>query len=82
MASMQVSVARDSLAEAIELASTEVVILERYGKAVAVIVSPERYEELTDAYENVQDIDAFDQAMAEEGPDIPWEQVKGDLDWD
>jgi antitoxin Phd len=49
---------------------------------VAVIVSPERYEELTDAYENVQDIDAFDQAMAEEGPDIPWEQVKGDLDWD
>lgn len=79
---MQVSVARDSLAEAIELASTEVVILERYGKAVAVIVSPERYEELTDAYENVQDIDAFDQAMAEEGPDIPWEQVKGDLDWD
>ncbi len=82
MASMQVSVARDSLAEAIELASTEVVILERYGKAVAVIVSPERYEELTDAYEKVQDIDAFDQAMAEEGPDIPWEQVKGDLDWD
>lgn len=79
---MQVSVARDSLAEAIELASTEVVILERHGKAVAVIVSPERYEELTDAYENVQDIDAFDQAMAEEGPDIPWEQVKGDLDWD
>ncbi len=79
---MQVSVARDSLAEAIELASTEVVILERYGKAVAVIVSPERYEELTDAYEDVQDIDAFDQAMAEEGPDIPWEQVKGDLDWD
>ena len=31
--------------------------------------------------EEVQDIAAFDEAMAEEGPNIPWEQVKADLGW-
>lgn len=79
---MQVSAARDSLAEVIELAATEAVTLERYGTAVAVIVSPQRYEELMDAYEDVQDIEAFDEAMAEEGPNIPWDQVKADLGWE
>lgn len=79
---MQVSAARDSLAEVIELAATEAVTLERYGAAVAVIVSPQRYEELMDAYEDVQDIEAFDEAMAEEGPNIPWDQVKADLGWE
>jgi antitoxin Phd len=82
MAFMQVSAARDSLAEVIELAASEAVTLERYGTAVAVIVSPQRYEALMDAYEDVQDIEAFDQAMAEEGPNIPWDQVKADLGWE
>jgi len=27
------------------------------------------------------DIAAFDQAMQEEGENIPWEQVKADLGW-
>jgi hypothetical protein len=30
---------------------------------------------------NVEDIAAFDEAMAEEGPTIPWEQVRADLGW-
>jgi len=25
---------------------------------------------------------AFDAALAEEGPNIPWEQVKADLGWE
>lgn len=33
------------------------------------------------AAEEVNDIAAFDTAMAEEGPNIPWEQVKADLGW-
>lgn len=33
------------------------------------------------ALEEVEDIAAFDAAMAEEGENIPWVQVKADLGW-
>jgi len=68
---MSVSAARERLAEAVEL----------YGRAAAVMISPSRYEELMTALEDVEDIAAFDDAMAEEGPNVPWEQVKADLGW-
>ena len=51
-------------------------------RADPVLVSPERYEQLTDALEEAEDVAAFDAAMAEEGPSIPWEQVKADLGWE
>ncbi|MGH9075799.1 MAG: type II toxin-antitoxin system Phd/YefM family antitoxin, partial [Acidimicrobiales bacterium] len=76
MATISVSEARDRLAEVIDTARSETVILERYGHAAAVLVSPERYELLLDALEESEDVAAFDVAMAEEGDNIPWEQVK------
>jgi antitoxin Phd len=81
MAKMNISAARDNLPAAVELARTEAVFLERYGRRAAVLVSPERYELLMDALEDAEDIAAFDAAMAEEGPNIPWEQAKADLGW-
>ncbi|MGH3800463.1 MAG: type II toxin-antitoxin system Phd/YefM family antitoxin [Pseudonocardiaceae bacterium] len=78
---MNISAARENLPEAVEKARTEAVILERYGRPAAVLVSPERYEELMTALEDAEDVAAFDAAMAEEGPNIPWEQVKVDLGW-
>ena len=78
---MKMSAARDRLPEAVELARSEAVVLERYGHPAAVLVSPERYDELMSALEEVEDVAAFDAAMAEEGPNIPWEQVKADLGW-
>lgn len=81
MATMAVSEAREKLAEAVELARSEAVVLERYGRPAAVLVSPERYEQLMEALEDSEDIVAFDTAMAEEGGNIPWEQVKADLGW-
>jgi PHD/YefM family antitoxin component YafN of YafNO toxin-antitoxin module len=81
MATMNISTARDNLPAAVELARTEAVFLERYGRKAAVLVSPERYELLMDALEDAEDIAAFDAAMAEEGPNIPWEQAKADLGW-
>jgi antitoxin Phd len=81
VATMNVSAARENLPEAVTLARTEAVILERYGRPAAVLVSPERYEQLMSALEDVEDVAAFDAAMAEEGPNIPWEQVKADLGW-
>jgi antitoxin Phd len=81
MATMAVSEAREKLSEAVEMARHETVVLERYGRPAAVLLSPERYEELMDALEESEDVTAFDAAMAEDGPDIPWEQVKADLGW-
>jgi len=81
MATMNISAARERLPAAVELAKTEAVFLERYGRPAAVIVSPEQYEKLVAALEDAEDSAAFDAAMDEEGPNIPWEQVKVDLGW-
>jgi len=81
MTRMPVSEAREKLADVVETARTEPVFLERYGQPAAVLVSPERYEELMEALEDAEDVVAFDAAMAEEGANIPWEQVKADLGW-
>jgi antitoxin Phd len=82
MATMNMSAARDNLPDAVELARTEAVFLERYGRRAAVLVSPERYDQMMAALEDVEDVAAFDAAMAEEGTNIPWEQVKADLGWE
>lgn len=82
MVHMSISAARDQLSHAVDLAGTEAVVLERHGRAAAVLLSPERYEELMDAYEEVEDIAAYDAAIADPEPSIPWEQVKADLGWE
>lgn len=81
MSRMNVSEAREKLAEAIDAAQSEAVVLERYGRPAAVLVSMERYEQLLDALEEAEDITAFDAAMAEAGDNIPWDKVKADLGW-
>lgn len=82
MATMNISTAREKLPHAVELARTEAVFLERYGRRAAVLLSPERYEALIAAAEEVEDVAAFDAAMSEEGPNIPWAQAKADLGWE
>ena len=81
MVTLSVSAAREDLSGVIQTAQTEAVVLERSGQPVAVLVSPQRYEELMAAAEEEQDVRAFDAALAEEGPNLPWEQVKADLGW-
>ncbi len=76
-----VSEARKSFAAVIATAQHEAVVVERRGEAQAVVVSLAEYERLKSAAEEAEDIAAFDAAMAEEGPNIPWEQVKSDLGW-
>ncbi len=78
---MNISAARESLPDAIELARTEAVVLERYGRPAAVLISPEQYEKLVAALEDAEAVAAYDAAMSEAGPNIPWEQVKADLGW-
>ena len=81
MATIKMSEARDNLPQVVELAQTEAVILERYGHPAAVLVSPERYDELMTALEDAEDIAAMDAALAEDGPSIPWEEIKAEFGW-
>jgi prevent-host-death family protein len=81
VATMSVSEARERLSEVVDVAQSEAVVLERYGRPAAVVVSAERYQQLLDALEEAEDVAAFDVAIAEEGSNIPWEQVKADLGW-
>jgi prevent-host-death family protein len=82
MTSIPISVARENLPEAVERARAEPVFLERYGQPAAVLVSPEHYARLAAALDDADDAEAFDSAMAEEGPSIPWDQAKVDLGWE
>lgn len=83
MARMAVSKAREKMAEVIELAGTEAVILERHGKPAAVVISYERYDELMDALETLEDLAAIDEYRAEQEanpePPIPLEELARDL---
>ncbi len=82
MTSVSVTDARAKLPELIAQARTEAVFVERHGKTEAVLISPEQYERLMAALEDAEDTRAFDEAMADEGENIPWEQAKADLGWD
>ncbi len=79
---MSISDARDHLQAAMETARTEAVFVQRRGRPAGVLVSPERYEQLMTALEDVEDVAAYDEALAEEGPSIPWDEVKKDLGWE
>jgi prevent-host-death family protein len=73
--------AREVFSEVVDKAATEPVFIERRGEVAAVVISPSRYEQLLEALEDLEDERAFDEALAEEGGNIPWEQVKADLGW-
>lgn len=81
MSSVSVADARSNLAEVIARAQTEAVFIERRGRRAAVLVSLEQYERMVEALEDAEDVAAFDAAMTEEGPNVPWDQVKADLGW-
>lgn len=81
MSIVSVADARNNFSEVLAQSQTEAVFIERRGQKAAVLISPEQYERMMDALEDAQDVEAFDAAMAEEGPNIPWAQVKSDLGW-
>lgn len=81
MSSLSVADARKNFSDIIDRSQTEAVFIERRGQRAAVVVSPEQYERMLDALEDAEDLAAFDAAMEEEGPNVPWAQVKADLGW-
>ncbi len=81
MVKMSVSKARERLSEVVEMSQSEPVELQHYGQRAAVLVSPQQFDEMLEAFEESQDVAAFDASLAEEGANLPWEQVKSDLGW-
>lgn len=81
MSIVSVADARNQLSDVIARSQSEAVFIERRGERAAVVVSPEQYERMLEALEDAEDVAAFDEAIAEEGPNIPWAQVKADLGW-
>jgi prevent-host-death family protein len=73
--------ARERLAEILNKVAygDERVVLHRHGSDIAAVISMEdlkRLEELEDRY----DLDLMREARNEPGPNIPWEQLKAELD--
>lgn len=81
MFSIAASEARNGFAAVIAQAQHEAVFIERRGETQAVVISTREYDRLLEASDEVEDVAAFDAALAEEGPNIPWDQVKADLGW-
>ena len=81
MSTLKMSEFRANLLAAIETAQSESVTVMRGRKPAAVLVSPDRYEELMNALEEREDIAAVDAALAEGGEPILWDQVVRDLGW-
>ena len=53
--------------------------IKRNGVDVAVVISPELFEELMSAQEELEDMAKVDDAMKDKSPGIPWEQVQKEL---
>lgn len=63
-----------------KLRTTHIVRLMSHHQPVAVLLSPERYEELLQAIEDAEDRQALAEHRADPEPDlIAWEQAREDL---
>ncbi len=79
MSELSVTDARDQFPAVIAAAKKKPVRITRHGKDVAIVMDPSLYESLLEAQEELEDIAAFDTALAEKGANIPWAQVQRDL---
>ncbi len=66
----------EQLGEVLEQVKTKPVWITNEGVDVAVMISPELFEALVEAEEELEDIAAVDEALKDKAPGIPWEQVK------
>jgi PHD/YefM family antitoxin component YafN of YafNO toxin-antitoxin module len=79
MSELSVTDARAELPAAIKKSQKSPVHILKHGEAVAVLISPTLYQEMLEAMEELEDIEAFDQAMLSNEKLIPWDSVKKEL---
>lgn len=71
--------ARTQWAEMIEQVRDEPVHIQRRGRAVAVLVSPEFFDRAVEALEDIADIEAVDAALAEDAPLVSHDDLMSEL---
>ncbi len=49
------------------------------GEALAILINSERFYELVEAEEEIEDLRAYDESIRDASPNIPWDEVKRDL---
>lgn len=81
MTTLSAAEARKNFAEAVKRAQDEPVTIEKHGRREAILISPQLFDRLVEAAEDLEDIEAVEAALADPLPGIPWEQVKADLGW-
>ena len=79
MKELSVTEAREQFPALLNQVAKKPVWITRHGVDVAVVISPELFETLVAAQEELEDIAAVDEAMLDKNPGIPWEQVQKDL---
>lgn len=82
MTTFTISELRADIALAVSSTKKAPVEISKHGEPVAFLVSPSMYEKMIDALEELEDIAAFDQALASPDESIPWEKVKKELGWE
>ncbi len=79
MTAVPVSQAREAFASIIEEALEKAVVIEKYGKPVAVVIGFEKYEELMDSYQDAEDLKLIKKQKKSKNNIVPWEKVRADL---
>jgi prevent-host-death family protein len=79
MTTMTISELRADISKVVNSVKKTPVTISRHGEAVAVIISTSMYEQLLDALEELEDIAAYDAAVARNEPTFAYEQVRKEL---
>lgn len=79
MSELPITVARDRLAAVVNQARKEPVFLTRHGKRIVAVVDADVFDKLLDAWEELQDIRALDEAANSGDSSVTWEQARSEL---
>jgi len=79
MSTYSITDARQELPTVIDEAQKKPVFIQRHGQSAAVVISPSYYEKLLAALEDIEDLTAIEESLADPKPSIPWEEVKREL---
>ena len=79
MTDISISKARADLADTIRRARKNPIRITSHGEAQVVLLDASTYEKMLDDLEELEEIAAFDEALKDSAPGIPWDQVKKDL---
>jgi prevent-host-death family protein len=79
MTEVTITGARADLAKTIKRAKKGPIKITSHGEPQAVLVDPSLFEKMLEALEDAEDLAAFDAALKDSDPGIPWEQAKKDL---